>query len=41
MTQTNFASNSHALYARLPNVESKQCFFAGNGKQHALQLGRM
>ena len=33
------------LYAQLQSVESKQCFFciflSGNGKQQALQLGRM
>ena len=45
MTQTNFASHSKALYARLPSVESKHCFFRvflwGYRKQQALQLGRM
>ena len=45
MTQTNFASHSKALYARLPSVESQHCLFrvflSGYGKQQALQLGRM
>ena len=45
MTPTNFASHSEALYARLPIVESKHCFFhvflLEYGKQQALQLGRM
>ena len=46
MTQTNFASLSKALYALLLSIESKQCSFFGiflseNGKQQALQLGRM
>ena len=27
MTKTVFASHSKALYAHLPSVESKQCFF--------------
>ena len=45
MTQANFASHSKALYARLPFVESKHCFFrvfvSGYSKQQALQLGRL
>ena len=44
MAQTVSASHSKALYARLPSVESKQCFFRlylpRNGKQQALRLGR-
>ena len=44
MVQTVSASHSKALYARLPSVESKQCFFhsflPGNGKQQVLRLGR-
>ena len=44
MAQTVFALLCFALYACLPSVESKQCFFrlflSGNGKQQALQLGR-
>ena len=27
MSQTNFASHLKALYARLPSIESKHCFF--------------
>ena len=41
MTQTNFASHSKPLYARLPSVEQNIDFFAyfsGYGEQQALQL---
>ena len=44
MTQTNLASHSKALYARLPRVESKHCFFrvflSGYGKTTSVAAGK-